>query len=415
MRRIPRWAFCLAAGAIVFGAGWYFDVGRFAGDNWRTLLDSVGISHVESATTSPKSRRLPSAYRVAEIELRRIVQSVDATGAVAPVALFSVGSQVSGQVKEVYADFNKEVARGEPLALIDPLSFEIAVEQAEAQMGVAKAGVAKAEVLLLDAETDLARKSSLIKSGSVAQAEVAKATAARDLAQTERDNAFYALKNAKATLRQATADLDRTLIRSPVDGTVIVRAVEVGTNVAVSLQAPILFTVAKDLKKMQINTSVPEGEIGRIRTGQQVQFTVDSYPGRLFRGEVEQVRKQPQTSQNVVTYTVIVSAPNPELLLLPGMTATTKIIIEAPDPKLAVPTAALRFRPPGVARAVGARIFLERDGEAVAVPVLAGASDELFTAVNGETLVSGDMVITGLAAGDVEAPVEERRKILGLF
>ncbi|MFN7089210.1 MAG: efflux RND transporter periplasmic adaptor subunit [Allorhizobium sp.] len=416
MRTIPRWAFLLGAILVLGLIGWKLGGAGLLSDLEIRSLLSWSEPHFTEAEARKEPRVQSSAnFRLAEVELRRIIQSVDATGSVAPVALFAVGSQVSGQIKEVYADFNSEVVKDEPLALIDPLSFEIAVDQAEATVGVARAGVAKAEVLLQDAEADLERKSTLSRNGSAPKADVVKAQAARDLAQTQRDDAFYSLKGAEAALRQARTDLERTIIRSPDDGTVIVKAVEVGTNVAVSLQAPILFTIAKDLQQMQINMAIPEAEIGRIRAGQQVDFTVDSYQSRPFQGAITQIRKQPQSAQNVVSYTVIATAPNPELLLLPGMTATAKIIIAAPDPKPAVPTAALRFRPPGVARSSGARLFVERNGEAIAVPVIAGASDEAFTAIEGDGLNPGDLVITGLAGSGDEPPAEGGRSVLSIF
>ncbi|MDP2120087.1 MAG: efflux RND transporter periplasmic adaptor subunit [Hoeflea sp.] len=416
MRKIPRWAFSLGSILVLGLIGWNLGAARLLDDlNLPSLLSSSEPGFAE--TEARKQSRVQSSanFRLAEAELRRIIQSVDATGSVTPVALFAVGSQVSGQIKEVYADFNSEVTRGQPLALIDPLSFQINVDQAEATVGVARAGVDKAEVLLRDAEADLERKTALASNGSGTKAEAAKALANRDLAQTQRDDAFFSLKGAEAALRQARTDLERTVIRSPDDGTVIVKAVEVGTNVAVSLQAPILFTIAKDLQQMQINMAIPEAEIGRIRVGQQVDFTVDSYPGRPFQGAITQIRKQPQSTQNVVSYTVIATAPNPELLLLPGMTATAKIIIAAPDPRLAVPTAALRFRPQGVARSPGARLFVERDGEAMAIAVIAGASDESFTAIEAEGINPGDLVITGLAGNGSDGPAESGGSVLSIF
>ncbi|QFI69274.1 Macrolide-specific efflux protein MacA [Sinorhizobium alkalisoli] len=349
-----------------------------------------------------------ASYRIAAVERRQIVESVQVTGSVVPVALVSVSSQVSGQIKEIYADFNGEVSRGDAIALIDPLSFEIAVEQAEAQVGIARAGVQKAEVALRDAEADLERKHALAINGTGSKLEESKATAVRDLASAELDNATHALLGAEATLKQARADLDRTVIRSPVDGTIIQRGIEVGQTVAVSLQAPVLFTIAQNLREMQVNASIPEAEIGRIRVGQRLEFTVDSYPGNVFRGEVVQIRKQPQMTQNVVTYTVVASAPNLELRLLPGMTATARIIIDDSGEKLSVPTAALRFRPPGEPRSLETRIFVERDGLPVAIHVRPGATDGSFTAITSDGLKEGDRAITGLAIAGGQAAVSGR-------
>ncbi|OHV72729.1 efflux RND transporter periplasmic adaptor subunit [Ensifer sp. LCM 4579] len=396
MRKILTWLFSSAVVAII----WLAVQSDLIGD--RFDIAETGKAHSHPSGT---------AYRVAAVERRQIVESVQVTGSVVPVALVSVSSQVSGQIKEIYADFNREVSRGDAIALIDPLSFEIAVEQAEAQVGIARAGVQKAEVALRDAETDLRRKHALAANGTGSKLEESKATAQRDLAAAELDNATHALLGAEATLKQARADLDRTVIRSPVDGTVIQRGIEVGQTVAVSLQAPVLFTIAQNLREMQVNASIPEAEIGRIRVRQRMEFAVDSYPGQIFSGEVTQIRKQPQMTQNVVTYTVVASAPNMELRLLPGMTATARIIIDDIGGKLSVPTTALRFRPPGEPRSLEARVFVERDGLPVAVPVRPGATDGAFTAITSDGLKEGDRVITGLAVASGQAPVSERRRL----
>jgi len=393
MRKIRFWLIASAALATIV---------------WLTLHSGLGEGLDIAGPGEAHGLPGGTAYRVAAVERRQIVESVHVTGSVVPVALVSVSSQVSGQIKEIYADFNGEVSRGDAIALIDPLSFDIAVEQAEAQVGIARAGVHKAEVALRDAEADLERKHALATNGTGSKLEESKATAVRDLASAELDNATHALFGAEATLKQARADLDRTVIRSPVDGTIIQRSIEVGQTVAVSLQAPVLFTIAQNLREMQVNASIPEAEIGRIRVGQRLEFTVDSYPGNIFQGEVVQIRKQPQMTQNVVTYTVVASAPNLELRLLPGMTATAQIIIDDNGEKLSVPTAALRFRPPGEPRSLETRIFIERDGLPIAVRVRPGATDGSFTAVTGDGLKEGDRAITGLAVAGGQAPVSDR-------
>ncbi|MDX8437569.1 efflux RND transporter periplasmic adaptor subunit [Mesorhizobium abyssinicae] len=418
-RKLPRW---VLDAIVVVGFGWLAaQTGIFG-----RLTDSLAAGRTTDYGTGARqggaiaavdkgSRVTQSSYRLVEIEKRRIVESVQATGVVAPVALVSVSSQVSGQVKEIYADFNQEVHKGDPIALIDPLSFEIAAEQSDAQVGIAKAEVLKAQVTLRDAEAESKRKEALASHGAGSQADQGKAEANRDLAAAQVDNATHALVSAEAALKQAHADLDHTIIRSPVDGTIIVRNIEVGTTVAVSLQAPVLFSIAQDLRQMQVNTSIPESEIGRIRVGQKMEFAADSYPGRVFSGEVVQIRKQPQISQNVVTYTVVASAPNPELLLLPGMTATARIIIDETDGKLSVPTAALRFRPPGEPRNLGSRVFIDQDGRPVAVSVELGPTDGAFTIVKSDRLKAKDRVITGLAGGVGSGAAPGSGGLLGIF
>lgn len=414
MHKIPRWLF---SSAVLIGLGWAGIQSGLFDDQLDTLAAVGGINAGLDGPAAREARlsSTPGVYRLATVERRRIVEAVQATGSVMPVALVSVSSQISGQIKEIYADFNHEVHAGDPIALIDPLTYRIAVEQSEAQVGIARSNVQKAEVALDDAEADWTRKRALAERGTGAKADATKAQAVRGLAAAERDNARYALQGAEAALKQARADLDRTVIRSPVDGTVIVRNIEIGTTVAVSLQAPVLFTIAQDLRKMQVNTSVPEAEIGRIRVGQRMEFTVDSFPGRIFVGEVIQIRKQPQSTQNVVTYTVVASAPNPELLLLPGMTATARIIVDDNDGKLSVPTAALRFRPPGEPRSLESRVFVERQGRQAEVRVSVGSTDGAYTAVTAEGLAEGDRVITGLAGGAATDTPSESRGLLGIF
>tara|TARA_R100000935_G_scaffold22516_1_gene41432 strand:- start:2385 stop:3692 length:1308 start_codon:yes stop_codon:yes gene_type:complete len=376
-------------------------------------LRKSGMAYAEdkfSAAEPTPNKPTQVNYRLAPVEERAIIESVEATGTLTPVALVSVSSQVSGQIKLIHADFNDEVRLGDIIAEIDPLSFEIAVEQAEAEVGVARANVLKAQVSLRDAEGDLEGKTALAAGGNGSKIDKRKAEALKDLASAQLDDATHGLKRTEASLKQAIADLDRTFIRSPVDGTVIQRNIEVGTTVAVSLQAPILYTIAQDLREMQVNTSIPESEIGRIRTGQRIEFTADSFSGRIFQGTVVQIRKQPQITQNVVTYTVVATAANPDALLLPGMTATAKIIIDENDKKLAVPTAALRFRPPSEPRSAVNRVFVERDGQAVAVPVTLGVTDGAYTAVASVGLTSGDTVIIGLGGDTYKTAKIDARK-----
>lgn len=346
-----------------------------------------------------------ATFRLARIERGPIISTVSSTGTLNAVITVQVGSQVSGQIMELLADFNSEVREDQVIARIDPENFQARVRQAEAELAVSKSNVftqraaveraraelqnsraaleavkaqtEKARVALEDAKRDLTRKETLHKSTIIAESEKDKAVAVYDqavaqlnaahaevqaqesmvrsreaalkMAKAQVEHALAQVKQREAALHQSRVDLEHTIIRSPVDGVVIERSVDVGQTVAASLQAPTLFTIAQDLRKMQVDTNVDEADIGRIRMGQRVTFTVDSFPGQEFKGIVKQIRKAPETVQNVVTYTVVVSADNPDLRLLPGMTANVQIVVNERLETLKVANAALRFSPSGVA------------------------------------------------------------------
>jgi HlyD family secretion protein len=353
----------------------------------RLGLAAFGVVAIAGATWGAwhwaDGRDTPADYRLARIERGPLVAAVSATGTLNPVSTVQVGSQLSGQVKEVRADFNTEVRKGQVIARIDPELFELRVKQAQADLQAAESAVAvaietvkareaeaaKARLAAEEAARDLARKKSLVERAFISGAELDKAGAAADQAREQAraaeaqiamqrsqvENARAVVKQREATLSQARVDLERTYIRAPVDGTVISRTVDAGQTVAASLQAPTLFAIARDLREMQVETSVDEADVGRLRVGQAVTFAVDAFPRRSFEGKIVQIRKSPQVVQNVVTYTVVVTAANPDLALLPGMTANVRIVIASRDNVLKVPNAALRFRPPandaGIARA----------------------------------------------------------------
>ncbi len=287
------------------------------------------------------------AYRFAKVERGPLTASVSATGTLNPVTAVQVGTQVSGQIKELLVDFNSPVKRGQLIARIDPETFEYRVRQAQADAEAARSALARAQVNLLNAQRDLARTKELVARNFVSPAELDTRQAAFDLAAADVRNTQAVVAQREAALASARVDLARTEIRAPVDGVVIKRSVDVGQTVAASLQAPELFVIAKDLRDMQVETSIDEADVGRIRVGQRATFTVDAFPGRTFAGEVKQVRKAAQTVQNVVTYTVLVTANNDSGELLPGMTANVRIITDTRESVLKVPNAALRFRPAG--------------------------------------------------------------------
>jgi HlyD family secretion protein len=286
-------------------------------------------------------------YRTAKVERGPITASVSATGTLNPVVSVQVGTQVSGQIKELFADFNSQVKRGQLVARIDPETFEYRVRQAQADAEAARSALGRAQVNQLNAQRELARSKELVARNFVSPAELDTRQAAFDLAAADVKNAQAVVAQREASLASARVDLGRTEIRAPVDGVVIKRSVDVGQTVAASLQAPELFVIARDLRDMQVETSIDEADVGRIRLGQRATFTVDAFPGRTFSGEVKQVRKAAQNVQNVVTYTVLVSATNEGGQLMPGMTANVRIITDTRESVLKVANAALRFRPSG--------------------------------------------------------------------
>jgi HlyD family secretion protein len=286
-------------------------------------------------------------YRFGKVERGPIVATVSATGTLNPVTSVQVGTQVSGQIKELFVDFNSPVKRGQLVARIDPETFEYRVRQAQADAEAARSALGRAQVNLLNAQRELARTKELVARNFVSAAELETRQAAYELALADVKNAQAIVAQREASLASAKVDLARTEIRAPVDGIVIKRSVDVGQTVAASLQAPELFVIAKDLRDMQVETSIDEADVGRIRIGQRATFTVDAFPGRTYAGEVKQIRKAAQNVQNVVTYTVLVSAANDDGQLMPGMTANVRIVTDTRESVLKVPNAALRFRPAG--------------------------------------------------------------------
>lgn len=317
-------------------------------------------------------------WRTAAVSRGTIQSTVSASGTLKAVVTVEVGTQVSGQVSELHADFNTVVKKGQVIARIDPSTFAAKVKESEADLEISRgqlavhraalktmeADIAAARAAVREAKLDLDRKEKLLPRRTISRADFDKAKSVYDQAlarlaaaeakaqqqQAQIRVAAATVKRNEAQLAQRKIDLDRTYIRSPVDGVVINRSVDVGQTVAASLQAPVLFTIAKDLREMQVEVNVDEADIGRIANGQFVSFTVDSFPGRTFRGRVAQVRKASKEEQSVITYTVIVATRNFDLRLLPGMTANVTFIISRQENVLRVPNRALRFRPPGVAR-----------------------------------------------------------------
>lgn len=322
-------------------------------------------------------------YRTAKLERGSLQATVASSGAVNPVALITVGTQVSGQIRDLLVDFNSEVKAGQLLAQIDPETFEYRVRSAQADVDAARASVAtaqanllaamtqvsRAQVDLTEAQRDLDRKQSLVERQFIAQSEADKARAlvntsqeALKAVQAQVGVAQAGVKSAQAgvaqrdaAMAQARIDLARTRITSPVNGIVIKRTIERGQTVAASLQAPELFIIAQNLSDMQVEAAIDESDVGRLRTGQKASFTVDAYPGQTFEGQIRQVRKAASNVANVVTYVAVVGFANVDGKLMPGMTANVRVVTEERADVLKVPNSALRMRIAGVEPAESAK------------------------------------------------------------
>jgi HlyD family secretion protein len=347
-------------------------------------------------------------YRTAAVERGSITATVSATGKVNAVVTVQVGSQVSGTIQKLFVDFNSPVKKGQVVAQIDPALFEAQVEQARAKLMNDEANAEKAKVELVDAKRNLGRMEELLAKNLIAQSD-------KDTAQTANDAAAAALKAAqaqvvqdRAALQLAETNLRYTTIRSPVDGIVISRNVDVGQTVAASLQAPVLFTIAQDLTEMQVDSSVDEADIGKVKVGQEAEFTVDAYPDSPFHGTVHDIYNEPIIVQNVVTYDAIIRVKNPDLTLKPGMTANVTVRVGGREGVVKLPNAALRYRPSKLRAPASAsskpsdagkpsnvtEVWVLKKGKASPVPVTLGLSDGNFTEVVAGELHPGDQVIT---------------------
>jgi HlyD family secretion protein len=333
------------------------------------------------------------SYRTEAVTRGGIQQTVTATGTVNAVTTVLVGTQVSGTIKTLYADFNSRVTKGQLIAQIDPEMFE-------AQVAQAKANLEKADATFRDAERTLKRNRELFSKNLIPRSDL-------DTAETNFDGARAQTEQAKAALKVADTNLRYTRILSPVDGVVISRNVDVGQTVAASFQTPTLFTIAQDLTKMQVDTNVAESDIGVVKVGQDVEFTVDAYPDTTFKGKVWQKRQAPITVQNVVTYNVVIQVDNRDLKLMPGMTTNVSIIITTRRDVLRIPNAALRFRmtdrPAGTgapsgpgtggAEKKGPSIWVMENNKPKRISITPGVSDGIYTEIISGDLKEGQLLI----------------------
>ena len=364
--RFPRWiAIAAAVLAVVIGA-------RYA---WKV-------------THAPKAAE---RYETAAADRGNIVQIVIASGTLNPVVLVNVGTQVSGTISKLYADFNDHVKAGQVLAKLDPALLK-------AQLLQSQANLASAQANLTLAESNANRSRLLFQQQMVSQANLDQTAQALAAAQAQ-------VELARAQVNRDRTNLNYATIRSPVSGVVVARNVDVGQTVAASFQTPTLFTIAQDLRRMQIDTSVAEADIGGVRKGQTVDFSVDAFPDREFQGKVYQVRLNPTIQQNVVTYDVVVSVDNRERLLMPGMTANVHIITAQRKDVLRIPNSILRYRPaaaqaptptadsPTADSSEGKTVYLLRNNQVTPVRIQTGITDNKFTEVVGGDLKPGDRLI----------------------
>lgn len=401
---------------------------------WVSAASVIGLGGIGWWQIGDRDKEPP--YVTTPAQKATVTQVVSSTGTLQAVVNVQVGSQVSGTIEKLFADFNTKVKAGQIVAQLNQDKFRAAEDQARANLLAAQSNIEKSKVSVADTLRTLERNRELRKKDLMAQSDLDAAQAAYDaaLAQVEVNRAQAA--QAQASLKQSTVDLNNTVIRSPVDGLVISRNVDVGQTVAASLQAPTLFTIANELARMEVHTNVDEADVGNVKEGQDVTFTVDAFPSRRFTGRVHQVRNAPIVVQNVVTYVAVVRIDNKELLLKPGMTANVQFLVSRKEDVLTIPNMALRFKPPeekeeaqellrreqtrtapkvgerrtsrqSVAGGGGAagrgtrrvRIYVLREDKAQAIEVQLGITDGSKTEVTSADLRENDPVIIGMSSG----------------
>ncbi len=402
------------------------------------LVVVVVVAYVLLSGNGTSGNAQTQQIETTQLDVGDITRAVATSGAVRPLITVEVGSQLSGQLADIFVDFNSEVTAGQIIALIDDQTFESRVVQSRADLEVARsnvivqrAGIDRAQANLRKARLEYERAEPLTQTGTLSASEFDTALAGFESAKADLTMAEAQLQNAlanqeqrQASLESAEIDLERTKIRSPIDGVVIERAVDQGQTVAASFSAPVLFRIAQDLTKIQIEANVDEADIGNVVEGNDATFTVDAFPELQFAGKVEQVRLSPNETNNVVTYTVIITAENPDLKLLPGMTAVVEIVTGRVENVLRVSNAALRFKPAigselaeqakqgrpqqgaghqgGNPQGAGKKpadarrglLWIQNKDGINPVPVMLGISDDQNTQVMGKKLSAGDVAVT---------------------
>ena len=339
-------------------------------------------------------------YQTQKLTKCTITDVVEASGTINPVNIVSVGSTVSGLMKEIYVDFNSEVKKGQLLAQIDPANFQASVDQNQAQITNAQANLARLNAELTMAEKTYTRYKNLYAKNFIARSELDQAESDYLAKKASIGAQRASIAQAQANYKTAVTNLGYTKIIAPVDGTIISRDINVGQPVAASFQAPELFKIAQDLTKMQIEVNVSEADIGRVKEGQEAEFNLDGYPDTTFKGIVTQVRLDSTTTSNVVTYTVIVSVDNEDLTLKPGMTANVSIITKRSTDVMCAPNVALKFTPQTNSQRYPNRgIWVLKNGKPKRIDIEVGASDETNVEVVSKDLKLGDNVIISSTGG----------------
>jgi HlyD family secretion protein len=417
---------------------------------WRWPLLGVVVAIAAAGGWVVLRRPPPLNYETGTVDKGPVIARITATGVLSALVTVQVGAQVSGQITKITVDFNSPVKKGQLITQLDPVFYQAGVDQARANWVAAKAQVDKAVVQELDGKRQYDRTAALKQRDLMSQADLDTAEATWRAAVAQTGTAKGQLEQAKAALKQAEENLKYTNIYSPIDGVVISRAIDVGQTVASSLSAPTLFTIAQDLAKMQVDTSVAEADVGKLHDGMDATFIVDAYPGEKFTGHIRQIRNAPQTVQNVVTYDAVIDVANPDLKLKPGMTANSTVVYADREDVLRVPNSALRFHPPpemlallgggrpgatgrgaagqgaaaagggggggggGGARGGGAArtpsaaaaplvegkktVWVLRGGKPMALRITTGVTDGTLSEVTEGDLKLGDLVITGIAS-----------------
>ena len=375
----------------------------------------VGLLIAAMVACQMRPKPVADPYRTANIERGAIVKAVAASGTLQALITVDVGSQISGQITDIKVDYNDQVRKGQVMAIIDPQTYQSRLAQGQADVSAGEALIAQAEAQAANARADYERKKTLVAQGIYSPSTLDQSKAAFLNTDAAVASARALLAQSRAALNSTRVDLGRTTIVAPIDGVVVDRKVSPGQTVAASFTAPVLFTLAQDLSKLQVKISVDEADVGQVHEGQTVRFTVDAYPDDNFQGVVTQVRKQPTIEQNVVAYTVIAVADNPQKKLLPGMTANTDIVIETHSNVLKVPAGALRWKPPAPPtlkpgqppggspppaaaplRGKGrtGTVYVLRAGKPVKVAVSVGGTDGTFSEIAG-ALQANEKVIVG--------------------
>lgn len=354
-------------------------------------------------------------YETRKVRRCTITEVVEASGTINPVNTVSVGSTVSGLIKEIYVDFNSVVKKGQILAQIDPANFQASVDQATAQINNAQANLANTQAVMEMSRKTYNRYKNLYAKNFIAKSELDQAESDYYANLAKVNSAKAQISQAQATYNTAMTNLGYTKIIAPVDGTIISREIDLGQPVAASFQAPQLFTIAQDLTNMQIEVNVSEADIGKVKVGQDVTYTLDGYPDTDFKGKVTQVRISPTTVSNVVTYVVIVDVHNEDLKLIPGMTANVSIITDQKENVLCVPNVALKFTPETSGQKYKNQgIWLLQKNKPVRIDIEQGASDDSRFEVISDKIKEGDLVLTGSTGGKKTAAQQPRRR-RGMF